>query len=54
MRAGSRESALAMRQTEMFVAAMRASGYTGDIDVVGIKSLGDIDLTSPLDKMSAT
>ncbi|MBR4504382.1 MAG: hydroxymethylbilane synthase [Candidatus Methanomethylophilaceae archaeon] len=54
MRAGSRESALAMRQTEMFVDAMRASGYSGSIDVVGIKSLGDIDLTSPLDKMSAT
>ena len=54
MRAGSRESALAMRQTEMFVGAMRASGYSEDIDVVGIRSLGDIDLTSPLDRMSAT
>jgi hydroxymethylbilane synthase len=52
MKVGSRESALAMRQTEMFVDAMRKAGYEGDLDVIGIKSLGDIDLTSSLDKMS--
>ena len=52
MKVGSREGALAMRQTEMFVDAMRRAGYDGDLEIVGIKSLGDIDLTSSLDKMS--
>lgn len=52
MRIGSRESKLAMRQTEMFIDAMRHSGQSEDFEVVGIKSLGDIDLTSPLDKLN--
>ncbi len=52
MRIGSRESKLAMRQTEMFIDAMRDSGQSDDFEVVGIKSFGDIDLTSPLDKLN--
>jgi len=52
MRIGSRESKLAMRQTEMFIDAMRHSGQSEDFEVVGIKALGDIDLTSPLDKLN--
>ncbi|MBO4764063.1 MAG: hydroxymethylbilane synthase [Candidatus Methanomethylophilaceae archaeon] len=53
MKVGTRESALAMRQTEMFVDAMRASGFKGALDVIGMKAMGDIDLTSSLDKMGA-
>lgn len=52
MRIGSRESKLAMRQTEMFIDAMKAAGNSCEFKVIGIKSLGDIDLTSPLDRMS--
>ena len=54
MRVGTRESKLAMRQTEIF--CERMSEFNPDVkcDVVGLKSLGDIDLTSPLDKMAAT
>ena len=53
MRVGTRESALAMRQTEMFVDAMRSAKFEGSLDVVGMKAMGDIDLTSSLDKMGA-
>lgn len=52
MKIGSRESKLAMRQTEMFISAMEKAGCKDGFDVIGIKSLGDIDLTSSLDKMS--
>lgn len=52
MRIGSRESKLAMRQTEMFINAMMDSGKSDDYEVIGIKALGDIDLTSPLDKLN--
>ena len=54
MRVGTRESKLAMRQTEIF--CQRMAGANPDIDckVVGLKSLGDIDLTSPLNQMAAT
>ncbi len=52
MKVGTRESKLAMRQTDMFIDAMRRAGAEDDFQVTGIKSLGDIDLTSPLDKMN--
>jgi hydroxymethylbilane synthase len=52
MRIGSRESRLAMRQTEMLIETLRGQGCEEDFDIVGIKSLGDVDLTSSLDKMS--
>ncbi len=45
---GSRESKLAMRQTELFIAAAEKVSPGIETKVVGIKSLGDIDLKSPL------
>ena len=54
MRVGTRESKLAMRQTEIFCERMSELNPDVQCDVVGLKSLGDIDLTSPLDKMAAT
>ncbi len=54
MRVGTRESKLAMRQTEIFCERMARLNPDIECDVVGLKSLGDIDLTSPLDKMAAT
>lgn len=54
MRVGTRESKLAMRQTEIFCDRMAQLNPDIECDVVGLKSLGDIDLTSPLDKMAAT
>ena len=54
MRVGTRESKLAMRQTEIFCERMAELNPDIRCDVVGLKSLGDIDLTSPLDKMAAT
>lgn len=54
MRVGTRESKLAMRQTEIFCERMAKLNPGIECDVVGLKSLGDIDLTSPLDKMAAT
>ena len=54
MRVGTRESKLAMRQTEIFCERMADLNPDVECDVVGLKSLGDIDLTSPLDKMAAT
>ncbi len=54
MRIGTRESRLAMRQTEIFCERMSRAAPDVRCEVVGIKSLGDIDLTSPLNQMSAT
>ena len=54
MRVGTRESKLAMRQTGIFCERMAELNPDVECDVVGLKSLGDIDLTSPLDKMAAT
>ena len=54
MRVGSRESKLAMRQTEIFCQRMAILNPEEECQVIGIKSLGDIDLTSPLNQMSAT
>lgn len=54
MRVGTRESKLAMRQTEIFCQRMVGANPDIDCEVVGLKSLGDIDLTSPLNQMAAT
>ena len=54
MRVGTRESKLAMRQTEIFCQRMARANPDIDCEVVGLKSLGDIDLTSPLNQMAAT
>ena len=54
MRVGTRESKLAMRQTEIFCQRMAGANPGIDCEVVGLKSLGDIDLTSPLNQMAAT
>lgn len=54
MRVGTRESKLAMRQTEIFCERMAQLNPDIKCDIVGMKSLGDIDLTSSLDKMAAT
>ena len=51
MKVGTRESALAMRQTDIFSEKLKAVRPDVEIEVVGMKSLGDIDLTSPLDQM---
>lgn len=54
MRIGTRESLLAMRQTEMFVSAMKERVPDIDAEVVGMTSLGDVDQVSPLDSMGST
>ena len=54
MRIGTRESKLAMRQTEIFCQRMADLSPEEECQVIGIKSLGDIDLTSPLNQMAAT
>ena len=54
MRVGTRESKLAMRQTEIFCQRMAGANPDINCEVVGLKSLGDIDLTSPLNQMAAT
>lgn len=51
---GTRESKLAMRQTEIFVEKMREKCGVDDCEVIGIKSLGDKDLKTPLCEMSVT
>jgi len=52
MKIGSRESKLAMRQTDMFMDALHKVSPDTECQVIGIKALGDIDLTSPLDKLN--
>ena len=54
MKVGTRESKLAMRQTEIFCKRMAETNPDIDCEVIGLKSLGDIDLTSPLNQMAAT
>ncbi len=51
MRVGTRESRLAMRQTELFLQAMAERNPDEECEVVGMKAMGDIDLTSRLDEM---
>ena len=54
MRVGSRESKLAMRQTEIFVQRMAGANPDMTCEVVGMKALGDIDLKSRLDQLPKT
>lgn len=54
MRTGSRESRLAMRQTEIFVSRMADANPGIECEVIGMKALGDIDLTSRLDQLPST
>ena len=49
---GTRESKLAMRQTEIFQEMMASKYPDVKVDIVSMKALGDIDLTSPLNAMS--
>lgn len=50
---GTRESKLAMRQTEIFIKRLQESCVGTQCEIVAIKSLGDKDLKSPLNGMSA-
>lgn len=54
MRIGTRESRLAMRQTEIFCGLMAELNPDEGCEVLGMKSLGDIDLASPLNQMAST
>lgn len=54
MKVGSRESKLAMRQTEIFVSRMAEANPGEECEVIGMKALGDIDLTSRLDQLPST
>lgn len=53
MIAGSRESALAMKQTEMFRDRLTAAGFPA-CEIKGITSHGDIDLATSLKDMGGT
>ena len=53
MRVGTRDSRLAMRQTDIFREKMAAAHPEISIEVVPMKALGDIDLKSPLDQMTS-
>ena len=50
---GTRESKLAMRQTEIFQQLMASRHPEVKVDIVSMKALGDIDLKSPLSQMSS-
>lgn len=54
MRVGSRESRLAMRQTEIFLERMAEANPSVGCEVVGMKAIGDVDLGSRLDQMPTT
>ena len=49
---GTRESKLAMRQTEIFQQLMAERNPEEKVEIISMKALGDIDLTSPLNEMS--
>ncbi|MGN1045340.1 MAG: hydroxymethylbilane synthase [Candidatus Methanomethylophilaceae archaeon] len=51
MRICTRDSELAMRQTEMFMELLAAKHPDAKMDVMPMKSSGDLDLSSPLDKL---
>lgn len=51
MKAGTRESRLAMRQTQMFKEYMADMAPEVEIEIVGMTSSGDRDLTTPLKDM---
>lgn len=54
MKVGTRESKLAMRQTEIFRDRLAEAHPDEPCEIVGMKSLGDIDLKSPLNAMAST
>lgn len=54
MKVGTRESRLAMRQTEIFCERMDAVNPGIPIDIIPMKALGDIDQKTPLDSMPET
>ncbi|HKM09502.1 MAG TPA: hydroxymethylbilane synthase [Candidatus Methanomethylophilaceae archaeon] len=49
---GTRESKLAMKQTEIFIEKLQSMCEGLECEVIGIKSLGDKDLQMPLSGMS--
>ncbi len=49
---GTRESRLAIRQTEIFIEKLKSKCQDVECEVIGIKSLGDKDLQMPLSGMS--
>lgn len=51
MKIGTRASELAMRQTDIFLEALKASGYKEETEIVSMHSSGDLDLTTSLDKL---
>ena len=51
MKVGSRESELAMKQTEIFLECLGKSDPSVKTEIVPIKSSGDIDLKTSLDKL---
>lgn len=53
MKVGTRESLLAMRQTDIFKERFGALHPEVELEIISMKALGDIDLTSPLDQMSS-
>ena len=52
MKVGTRESKLAMRQTEIFQQMMAEKHPGVEVETIPMKALGDIDLSSPLSQMS--
>ena len=51
MKVGSRESELAMKQTEIFLECLGRSDPSVRTEIIPIKSSGDIDLKTSLDKL---
>lgn len=51
MKVGTRDSELAMKQTHIFIDAMRSSSPKVEIETIPMKSSGDLDLKSPIDKL---
>ena len=51
MRVGTRESELAMRQTQIFIDALKAKHPEADVEIVPMRSSGDLDLKTSLDKL---
>ena len=51
MKIGTRESELAMKQTQIFLDTLKAIEPDIPIEVVPMRSSGDIDLKTPLDKL---
>ena len=51
MKVCTRDSELAMKQTEMFMEALGKKHPGVDVEIMPMKSSGDLDLSSPLDKL---